>query len=184
MASALGTWSRAASRPPAPAAPTPRARHEAEVAGRQPDLRLSSTAAPDLRTRPTGVLRAPSSSARRSYAPAFAARNSGERSSAAPWPPSAPASRFAPPTPSARSLAGSRRRVRREKGEEEMKLGFDPTADTRWRRNGPAGGRRGTAHSRPRPRFLGLEPGKRGGAVSWAGPKTADFYYVFSLEKL
>jgi hypothetical protein len=44
----------------------------------------------------------------------------------------------------------------------------------RLARAGRRSGRRrpaGAALSRPRPRFLGLEPGKRGGAVSWAGPK-------------
>jgi len=35
---ALGTWSRAASQAPNRPAPTPRACHEAAVAGRQPDL--------------------------------------------------------------------------------------------------------------------------------------------------
>ena len=156
--------------PPAPAAPTPRARHEAEVAGHQTDLRLPSTAAPDLRARPAGVLRAPSSSARRSYAPAFAARSSGERSSAAPWPPSAPASRFAPPTPSARSLAGSRRRVRRERGEEEMKLGFGevrPTPYFIW-----PGETRGPLDLIRRPTHVGAATGRReaGGGRHIPGP--------------
>ena len=45
----LGKWSRAASRPPVLAALTPRAHHEAEVAGRQPDLATAVAAAADLR---------------------------------------------------------------------------------------------------------------------------------------
>ena len=44
---APGTWSRAASRATNQPAPTPRALHEAEVAGRPPDLKTAAVAAPD-----------------------------------------------------------------------------------------------------------------------------------------
>ena len=58
---ALGTWSRAASQAPNRPAPTPRACHEAAVAGRQPDLTPPCRCSPSppqirgiLRTREVG----------------------------------------------------------------------------------------------------------------------------------
>jgi len=144
-----------------------------------------------------GALRAPSSNARRSCAPASAARSSGKRSSggAAPSLGAGEALRAARRRGTLRSLRSlGPLRVRRERrGRGKMKLGFlGEAADAAFIRRGAirgpsdligrlaraaaerAGGRpAGAALSRPRPRFLGLEPGKRGGAVSWAGPKTA-----------
>ena len=54
---ALGTWSRAASRASNRPAPTPRACHEAAVAGRQPDLTPPCRCSPSP-PRIRGILRA------------------------------------------------------------------------------------------------------------------------------
>ena len=87
------------------------------MTGRSPDPLTAVAATPDLGA-VGGCLRAPTSAARRSCAHAFAARTSGERSSAAPWPPSAPVAAVAL-APLAR-VAG----VKREKGRRKMKLGL------------------------------------------------------------
>ena len=79
------------------------------MTGRSPDPLTAVAATPDLGT-VDGCLRAPTSAARRSCAHAFAARTSGERSSAAPWPPSAPARRSAPLAAVAPRLREERRR--------------------------------------------------------------------------
>ena len=99
---ALGTWSRAASWPPAPAPPTPRARHEPEVVGRSPDpdlLQTAVAAAVDLGAAGR-CLRAPSSNAGRTLDraacphPRHAAPASGARAVLLPL--SAPARRSVP----------------------------------------------------------------------------------------
>ena len=86
--------------------------------------------------RPARCPWAPSSNARRSCVPAFAARSSGERSSAVPPPPSAPARRSAPLAAVPRGSLARRCGEKREEGGNE--LGFGGRVAERPRSPAPA----------------------------------------------
>jgi len=124
---ALGTWSRAASRAPNRSAPTPRACHEAAVAGRQPDL------TPPCRCSPSPPrIRGSCSRGRRGLRAPRAMLDGAARR---PWPRAPPASKAR----RRRCLSPRRRALRaavalrsplplsgeeRERGRREMRVGF------------------------------------------------------------
>ena len=120
MASARSGLGPERPRSPAPAAPTPRARHEAEVAGRRPDLKFAVAAAADLRAAgevPLGHRRATLDGAAHPHL-RHVAPTSGARRCRLPL--SAPARRSTLLVAAPRRSLASRRGEKREKGREEM----------------------------------------------------------------